>query len=66
MRIIFFDKRSGKPITQLGNVLSPTWERFIPTVGTSRSTNGNARLILLNRILFDLKKLIIEKKSVLN
>ena len=47
MRIIFFDKRSGKPITQLGNVLSPTWERFIPTVGTSRSTNGNIKKGLL-------------------
>ena len=44
---IFFDKRSGKPITQLGNVLSPTWERFIPTVGTSRSTNGNIKKGLL-------------------
>ena len=27
--------------SQLGNVLSPTWEHFIPNLGTSRSTNGN-------------------------
>ena len=33
--------------SQLGNVLSPTWERFIPTVGTSRSTNGNIKKGLL-------------------
>jgi hypothetical protein len=50
MRIIFFDKRSGKPISQLGNVLFPTWERFVPTVGTSRSTNGNIKKGLLGII----------------
>ena len=29
--------------SQLGNVWFPTWEQFIPNVGTLRSTNGNLK-----------------------
>ena len=53
-KVVHIANKSAKKIPnlgmfcpQLGNVLSPTWERFIPTVGTSRSTNGNIKKGLL-------------------
>ena len=46
--------------SQLGNVLSPTWEHFIPKLGTLRSTNGNCHFFafLLHIILWIANKCV--------
>ena len=47
MREIFFRHQKRFIFSQLGNVSFPTWECFVPNLGTLRSTNGNLSFVLI-------------------